>query len=222
MTEPLLKSKCLPTYLVIDTSRSMEKDEQVLNDTVDYVFDKVDNSPRVSEFAHISIITFNTDAHLVLEMADIEQVDQLPLIKCGGATSYGKMFQLVKERIDIDVEKLNAGGSRAVLRPAVFILTDGGPTDPNWASQFDALTDPGWRRRPHIITYGFGQANAAVLGKISTMAAFMAENIASDEDAIATALMSLLNTLVASAGAEELRIPEQVDGYIRVPLEYMD
>jgi uncharacterized protein YegL len=221
VTEPMVKSKVLPTYLVIDTSSSMTPQEQLLNDTVDHVFDVLGNSPRVSEFAHISIVTFNTDAHVVLAMADIDQVSQLPMISCGGSTNYGRMFQVVKQRIDADIDDLRNLG-RAVLRPAVFILTDGAPMDKNWAGDFDALTDKGFRRRPHIISYGFGNANAAVLGKIATKAAYLATEVDNEKEAIVGMLTSLLNTLVTSANSQELRIPEQVEGYTRVPIEYVD
>jgi uncharacterized protein YegL len=221
VTEPLVKSKVLPTYLIVDTSSSMKPQEQLLNDTVDHVFDVLGNSPRVSEFAHISIVTFNTDAHVVLEMSDIDQVSQLPMITCGGTTNYGRMFQLIRQRIDTDIDDLRGNG-RAVLRPAVFILTDGAPMDKNWAGDFDALTDKGFGRRPHIISYGFGTANATVLGKIATKAAYLATEVDNEKEAIVSMLTSLLNTLVTSASSQELRIPEQVDGYTRVPIEYVD
>jgi uncharacterized protein YegL len=217
----MVKSKVLPTYLVVDTSSSMKPQEQLLNDTVDHVFDVLGNSPRVSEFAHISIVTFNTDAHVVLEMSDIDQVAQIPMINCGGTTNYGRMFQLIRQRIDADVNDLRGNG-RAVLRPAVFILTDGAPMDKNWAGDFGALTDKGFGRRPHIISYGFGTANAAVLGKIATKAAYLATEVDNEKEAIVSMLTSLLNTLVTSASSQELRIPEQVDGYTRVPIEYVD
>jgi uncharacterized protein YegL len=200
----------------------MEQHEKLLNDTIEHVFTTVGDSPQVAEFAHISIITFSTDAHLVLEMSDIETVDQLPMIGCHGSTSYGKMFKLVRQRIDADVERLARNAGRAVLRPAVFILTDGEPTDKEWSSAFGALIDPGWRRRPHIISYGFGAANEAVLGRIATKAAFLANQVDSEKEAIVSMLTSLLKTLVHSASAQELKIPVDVPGYKSIPIEFVD
>jgi uncharacterized protein YegL len=215
-------AKCLPTYLVVDTSTSMTKHQELLNGLVDHLVDAVGNSPRVAEFAHMSIITFNTAPYLVLPMSDMELVDRLPNITCHGATNYGPMFQLLKSRIDSDVQDLRLGAGRAVLRPAVFILTDGEPTDRDWTADFDDLTDPQWRRRPHIISFGFGAANPAVLGKIANKAAFLAESAASEREAITTMITGLLKSLVASASAAEFTIPTQVDGYERVPIEYVD
>ena len=78
MSPSKTKTKCLPTYLVVDTSSSMSEHEELLNELVDYLFDEIGNSPRIAEFAHMSIITFNTIPHLVLPMADIEQIQKRP------------------------------------------------------------------------------------------------------------------------------------------------
>jgi uncharacterized protein YegL len=215
-------TKCLPTYLVVDTSTSMAEHQEHLNNLIDHLVDAVGNSPRVAEFAHMSILTFNTAPHLVLPMSDIEQVDRLPEISCAGATNYGPMFGLLRRRIDTDVEELHDVDGRAVLRPAVFILTDGEPTDRSWEAAFDQLTERQWRRRPHIITFGFGKANPTVLGKIATKAAFLAETAADEREAITLMITGMLKSLVASASSAEFTIPTQVDGYERVPIEYVD
>lgn len=216
------KTKCLPTYLVLDTSGSMKEHEQTLNDTLEHVFDTLIASPRVSEFAYISIITFNTLPHLVLEMTDIEDTPGVPQLACDGMTNYGLVFDLIRLRIDVDVPALNAAG-KAVLRPAVFLFTDGFPSDKNeWQARFNELVAPSWRRRPHVLTYGFGEARADVLGKMATKAAFLADSRTEEKEALTRTLTSLLQTLVASAKAEELMIPADLPGFIRVPVEYTD
>src|SRR4051794_14494104 len=218
-----MKSRCLPTYLVIDTSGSMKAHEDLLNKTVDHVFTALGDSPRVAEFAHISIITFNTSPHVILEMANMEDVLSLPTVRCSGVTNFGEMFKTLRRRIDIDVESLTAGGRRAVLRPAVFILTDGEPSDRDWGNAYDTLVDPQWRRRPHVVSYGFGGANEVVLGRIATRAAYLAVNADNEQEAIVAMLSSLLNTLVASANAQEFTLPKELpDTYRSVPVEYVE
>lgn len=213
------KPKCLPVYLVVDTSQSMQPHEPLLNETVENVFTLVGDSPRVAEFAHVSIITFNTAPHLVLEMTNIEEIEHLPVLACQGLTNYGEMFSMVRQRIEVDVARL-IGQGRAVLRPAVFILTDGAPTDKDWATPYNTISDGNWRRRPHIISFGFGGADEAVLGRISTKAAYRAE--VNEREAITRMLTTLLHTLVHSANAQELRLPAEVPGYKSVPIEYVD
>lgn len=232
MTEPnptQSRIKCLPTYLVLDTSYSMQDVEDVLNDTVEHLYDELITNPRISEFAHISIISFNTDAHVVLPMTDIQHVTALPQLTCGGVTDFGRAFRRLRERIDEDVPALNSAG-RAVLRPVVFLLTDGQPTDQEghltetWRPDYHALVDPNWRRHPNVVSFGFRDATAAVLGEVATKegAAFLAANRDNESDALRRIFVTLLNTLVASARENELRLPAEVDGFIRVTPELVD
>ncbi len=216
------KTKCLPTYLLLDTSGTMAAHEKTLNDTLEHVYLALVESPRVAEFAHISIISFNTDAHLVLKMTDIEEIRAVPALSCGGLTNFGSAFDLLGERINIDVPALKSAGM-AVLRPAVFLLTDGLPTDAEtWAARFAALVNPAWSRRPHVITFGFGGATSESIGGMATKAAFLAKNNLQEKAALTSMLTTLLNTLVASAPAGELIIPTDLPGFERVPVDYVE
>src|SRR5262249_51930851 len=130
---------------------------------------------RVSEFAHMSIIAFSTEPWFVLEMVDMENVEAMPRVRCNGMTYYRRVFDLIRARIDVDVPALRAQG-KAVLRPCVFFLTDGEPNDPeDWDAAFRRLVDRNWRRRPHVVTYGFGTSSEWVLSRVSTGIAFMAD-----------------------------------------------
>jgi uncharacterized protein YegL len=218
------RRKGLPTYLVLDTSGSMKPFEQLLNATLTEVVDTLYASPRVAEFIHLSIVSFNTRPHVVLPMTDISQLTGLPVVECQGRTQYGAMFDLLRDRIDGDIGGLQAGGVQA-YRPVVFLLTDGIPSDGGtWRSSFAALRDPGWRRRPGLVSYGFGTASEAVLEEVSTLAAYIAEPGREEENkkALSRALTSVMRTLVASASAQQLQLPHEVEGYKSVPLEFAD
>src|SRR5947207_9138362 len=167
MQDAAAKTKCLPTYLVFDTSGSMTPHQQLLNQTPEELYASLAQSPRVAEFAHISILSLNEDAEVVVEMTDLGDLQALPQFSCGGRTNYAKVFQLLRQRIDQDVPMLSAKG-KAVLRPAVFFMTDGIPTDRGWQGAFETLVSKDWRRYPHVITYGFGEAKQEVLAKVAT------------------------------------------------------
>ena len=225
------KLKCLPTYLVLDTSASMKNHADLLNESLRSVHRAAYQNPRISDFAHMSIISFNSEAHLGLPMTDIRQVTKLPRVACSGMTEYAKAFNLIRQRIEVDVPALDALGRR-VLRPAVFFMTDGAPSDgvrpgdPNmtpdhrvWQVALGKLIDPDWERRPHIITFGFGQANASVLGQVATLQAFVAADGSRQDESLRKVFTSLVATLAASANTGGLRLPDQVDGFREVPLE---
>jgi uncharacterized protein YegL len=217
----LSRQKCLPTYLVIDVSGSMIPHQRALNDTLGRLHTALVNSPRVSEFANISLVAFASQPWVVLEMTDMEYVPGMPQITCGGGTDYAAAFDLVRQRIEVDVPNLTAQ-NKAVLRPCVFFLTDGAPFDNGWQAAFQRLTDKAWKRHPHVITYGFGDASELVLSKVATRAAFVAEGGADQDEALARAINGLLNSLVASARTEEMQIPVETTGYRSIPVEYMD
>jgi uncharacterized protein YegL len=225
--------KCLPTYLVLDTSSSMEEHTELLNECLRSVHRAAYQDPDVSAFAHMSIIVFNSDPFLVLEMTDIRKVKKLPRLACSGLTEYAKAFNLVRERIDVDVPALVAA-NRHVLRPAVFFMTDGLPTDgmdpdakePNadhriWKASLNRLVDENWERHPHVVTFGFGQANESVLGMIATLRAFLAENPAGEDESesLKKVFTTLIKTLTASAVKGQLQVPTDISGFRSVPIE---
>jgi uncharacterized protein YegL len=221
--------RCLPTYLLIDISSSMKPAEEMLNETLFDLYDELSLNPRVAEFAFVSILTFSTDTHVVLPMTDLQDLQALPRLTCGGVTDYGRAFDVLRQRIDIDVPLLLQQG-RAVLRPVVFFLTDGVPTDreghqsENWRAQYQTLTDPSYKRRPHIVTFGFNAATPQILNAVATErgAAFLARHGQQNHEALRKIFTTLLNTLVASARDYDLRLPADIEGFVRVPQELIE
>lgn len=208
---------CLPTYLVIDASSSMIPHQGVLNATLDRLHQTLVTNPRVSEFAHVCLIAFSTDPHLVIPLAEMGDVPVMPEVICAGSTEYGKAFDLVRQCIDSDVTALRANGWQ-VLRPAVFFLTDGAPTDRDWKARFAALVDPRWPRRPHVISYGFGGANRDVLCQVHNKLAFLADG-SDSEAALSEALSSMLNTLISSSEQGRLTLSTHAPGYTTIDIK---
>jgi hypothetical protein len=123
---------------------------------------------------------------------------------------------------------LNSTG-RAVLRPIVFVLTASEPTDErgdlsdNWKRGYASLVDKSYRRHPNVIPFGYGAATLDILSDMSTIpgAAFLATSSGTSE-ALRKIVPVLLNTMVASARDNELRLPTEIDGFIRVSPEILD
>ncbi|WP_405017865.1 VWA domain-containing protein [Kitasatospora sp. NBC_00070] len=229
MTAPVLggtgyQSKVLPTYLVLDTSSSMRPHEQQLNDALMHIYDVIAMEPQVKEFIQLSVVSFNSQPHFVSKLTEFQAITSLPTVSCGGMTNFGPLFSALRDQIDADIVALTARGSR-VLRPVVFLLTDGIPTDKpagSWQGQLDDLTDAAWKPHPHIISYGFANAPDWVLARVATAAAFAAEDGEGNSEALANALKSLLKSMVASAKAQSLQIPKEVESYREIPLDYVD
>ena len=229
MTQPATTAvKCLPTYILLDTSSSMEPAQDTLNQTVESLYDELSLNPSICDFVHASIITFSDDAHVVLGMTDIQELTALPVIKCAGVTNFNRACQMVRACIDRDVDQLTTLG-RKVLRPVVFVLTDGQPTDERgyrteaWRSDHAQLVDRSWRRSPNVVPFGFGTATPEVIRDMATIdgAAFLAKD-PDNIDSLKRIFTTLLNTLVASAQGNELRLPKEVDGFVTVNQDIID
>ncbi|MEV5749771.1 hypothetical protein AB0L00_18280 [Actinoallomurus sp. NPDC052308] len=222
---PDTRSQGLPTYLVLDVSKSMKVHEQLLNETLVHILNTLYEAPRISEFVQLSIVTFATRPHLVLGMTEISKLTGLPKVECRGSTYFAPLFELLHDQIELDLPRLIARGVRP-LRPVVFLLTDGAPADcppERWENAFEALTDRSWRPHPHVITYGFGEAVETVLKRIATAAAFIADpHQGTDTTALTAALSNMLNSLVATAQAQTLQVPQEVSGYRSLPLDYIE
>ena len=215
--------RVMPAYLVLDTSGSMAEYEALLNKTLASIYETLYRSPQVSEFVHLSVVSFDTEPYVVVPMMDIESLNGLPTVQCGGLTNYGPMFRMMRERIDEDLAAFRSQGYQ-VVRPVIFLLTDGIPSDDDWEKDFADLRDDSWKPRPHTITYGFGEASEQVLLQVSTAAAYLAEegSQADTAKALTGALTSMLNSLVTSAATRRLEIPTSVEGYRPLSLEDID
>jgi len=218
---------CLPVYVVIDTSHSMSPYEDMLNQQVESLYDELITSPRISDFAHVSIISFNTRAEVVMQMTDLQSMTALPQLTCGGVTYFNAAIALLRERIDQDVPQLKSTG-RQVLRPVAFLLTDGLPTDTQgirsdgWRSDYQALVSKSYANHPNVVPFGYDQASPQFLRDVATIpdAAFIAKDD-STNSALQKVIPALLNTLIASARDNALTLPAEFDGYIRVAKEVL-
>ncbi|GAA2432502.1 hypothetical protein GCM10010191_53170 [Actinomadura vinacea] len=219
------ENKGMPTYVVLDTSKSMAEHESLLNRTLGNILNKLFTSPRFAEFIQLSILTFSAQPNLVLKMTELQNLRHMPTVRCGGSTRFAPMFEMLRARVEHDLPMLRRQGV-TVMRPVVFLLTDGAPSDrPDgaWEAAHKRLVDPAWKPHPHIISYGFGDAVESILRRMSTLQTYLATGELADAgEALDEAMSAMLNSMVASAAAQELRIPENVRGYRSIPEEYVE
>ncbi|MGP4024044.1 vWA domain-containing protein [Actinomadura sp. 3N407] len=217
--------KGMPAYIALDVSKSMQKHEDLLNETLAKIVKELYLNPRVSEFVHLSIVTFSSAPTVVVKMTELTRMRRMPVLRCHGGTNFGPLFELLRDRIDIDVPLLQDKGY-SVLRPVVFLLTDGAPTDrpaTAWQKPHRALVDPDWRRHPRIISFGFGAAVEEILRRMSTVQTYMADPALGDgTSALPEAMNGMLGSMVASVQARELRLPNEVAGYRVLSEEYVE
>lgn len=159
-----------PFYLVFDVSYSMTDDMPALNQALRDLKNEMLKSPILADIARVSLISFSTDARVVIPMMDLAQdtlIGSGDILRVEGATSYAAAFQALKDQIQRDLPVLKAESGGAVYRPMVFFVTDGHPTDDDheWRRAFQDLTTA--KPFPNIIPFGFGDANGEILKEIT-------------------------------------------------------
>lgn len=120
----------LPVYLLIDTSGSMKGEPiEAVNAGLQTLVSSLRRDPQALETAHLSIITFDREARLVLPLTPVSEL-QLPLIETpdSGPTMTGAALELVCQRVDAEVRTQSSDVKRD-WKPILFIMTDGAPSD---------------------------------------------------------------------------------------------
>jgi uncharacterized protein YegL len=218
-----MSEQVLPFYLVCDESGSMAGAPiQAINDSLPALHHEVSTNPVVADKTRFSLVGFSDTAEVILSLADLSDVAAMPGLAAKSSTNYGAAFSLLKSQIQADVDMLKADGHK-VLRPVVFFLSDGQPTD-SWESEYKALVDTGNPYHPHIVAFGIGDADDSVIAKVATFKAFKADGTLGPAEALKEFASSLTKSIVKSGssvspdGQMNLQVPDQVQGFTSLPV----
>jgi uncharacterized protein YegL len=219
-------SQILPFYLVCDESGSMKgKPLRAINDSLPDIHAEIGSNPMVADKTRFCIIGFSGTARMVLPLSDLSAVTAMPTLgyRTGG-TSYGAAFKVLYDAITDDVQRLKDNGDQ-VYRPAVFFLSDGRPTDKNWQTAYQRVSDSSWPLRPNILAFGFGGVDKATLQRVATVRAYIAEQGMGPAAALKEFASSLIQSIVNSSsrpagdGSLVLAVPDNVPGFTTLPAD---
>ena len=118
----------LPVYFLIDTSRSMTGAKiTAVNEGLAAIVAGLRTDPHALEVAHMSIITFSTEAKQVLPLTNILEITQLSRINAIGWTNIeaglNKLLECMDKEILTNDIRLERKGD---YKPVVIIFSDGG------------------------------------------------------------------------------------------------
>jgi uncharacterized protein YegL len=181
--QPAGGERHLPVYLLLDTSGSMDGTAiESVRQGLEQFQHEVSTDPFARDVVRIGVITFNNDAQMATGGLVPISSFQPPALVAGGVTRLDRAFQVLLTSLDRDVTRPIKGGQKGDWKPAVFVLTDGRPTDENgnptdrlWQPARDTvLNRPKGQIKPSVIVaVGCGHdVEDATLKNISTGTAF--------------------------------------------------
>ena len=102
---------------------------QAVNAGLETLVSSLRRDPQALETAHISLITFDREARLILPLTSVAEL-QLPEIETpsSGPTMTGAALELLCQRVDSELQTHSADVKRD-WKPLLFIMTDGTPSD---------------------------------------------------------------------------------------------
>ncbi len=221
----------MPFYVICDTSGSMIPNIAVLTDALESLVSEITQDPVVDDMVMLSIITFDSEARLVVPLSPASEVT-VPPLTASGYTSYGAALRLYSETVAKDYSRVRSEGAR-FYRPCVFFLTDGLPVDDflpifNDLIHYDPETRLGNRMYPYLIPFGFGDANPALLAALAYPdfgskrgQAFIARDTAAG-DALRSITETIGQSIISSglsSGSDagpEVTLPRSVHGLMSI------
>ena len=220
-----------PFYLCLDASASMAgAPMDSVNRQLPLLRSSIGEDPAVAEVIRFGVVTFSDAAHTLLPLADLSMVEAVPPVAAQGRTSYAAAFDHLRGVIEDDYHAGRAGGDRW-YRPAVLLISDGRPTDDRerWQAAHARLVDPTWKRHPNILSFGFGDADPAVLAQVSESKpnrAFIAAEGAEPAAVIPELMAGLIQSIVSSSASvytgEAQLVPPELASMTPIPVDPLD
>lgn len=187
-------SDVLPCYLACDVSLSMTDHIAELNTGLREFRGAVHAEAAIADRVLCSLVGFGDKPFVVHGLYLTGEVAELPAPGPCAGTNFGPLFPFLRDVIEEDVRLLELHRV-SVLRPLVFFLSDGQPTDPvTWPSAFAALCDPGWAHCPRLVAFGVGDADEEALGRIGTFRTYLGRDGVRMGTALFASVMHVLST----------------------------
>ena len=118
----------LPVYILIDTSESMIGEAlESAQAGLKQMIASLRRNPYALETVALSVISFNSCARVLTPLTDLIDF-QPPKLELRPGTALGAAFDLLRERINLEVKKTTVD-VKGDWRPLVFVISDGMPTD---------------------------------------------------------------------------------------------
>lgn len=192
-----------PIFLVVDTSGSMGGARiAAANDMVPAILDVCMEDTSVADMLRLGVLSFDTSPRVEMPFGPAKGVVP-PVLRASGLTAYGAAFDLARSEVETAIAGLRADGFRSVVRPTIFFVTDGQPTDDvgQRTSAFDALTAS--KYSPNVFAFGVGEAKIETLKQFTNKKGFAAVSKGEATEGLRKLIPMITQSIVQSVHAGE-------------------
>lgn len=170
-----MSGRIVPFYVFCDISYSMADHLDILNQRLRELHQEIGSGATTNGTVRICLITFAETPDVVFALGQHGPLPDLHCTTGGAETRFTEVFELARDTIEKDLTAL-VDDLYEVLRPVVFFLSDGQPTDHlTWPAAHRRLVEPTWPNRPTVIAFGIGDADTTTIARIGTYRAFMSK-----------------------------------------------
>lgn len=139
VNQPMIHTRRLPVYLLLDCSGSMVGEPiAAINTGLQAFVSAMNEDPQALETVWVSVIAFSSVAEQVTPLMDVVEF-RPPSLEPEGATALGEALEVLQECIAAEVRHTTAE-QKGDWRPMAFLFTDGEPTD-NWRDAAKAFRE---------------------------------------------------------------------------------
>ncbi len=198
----------LPVYLLIDCSESMIGGGiEAVRAGLSSMLSKLRTDPHALDTVHLSVITFDAEARVLLPMTPLLEFQE-PVLLVRPGTALGAALNLLADRIQAEVRK-TSHHAKSDYRPLVLLLTDGQPSD-DWRAPIARIGAQVQPRPANIYAIGCGvDVDYSVLQSVTDVVLRM-------EDMGADSFGKLFVWLTASVSSASQGVGETVGGKIKL------
>lgn len=144
-----MSTRRLPVYLLLDTSGSMNGEPiAAVNNGLRALKSSLLHDPQALDSVHLSVITFDREAKVILPLTALESAD-IPELQPpqSGPTHLGEGLELVRRSYQGDVV-VGTSERKGDWAPFLFVMTDGGASDrQKFLEEVPRITSLGFQSR---------------------------------------------------------------------------
>ena len=194
----------LTFYVLCDTSTSMVgKGIEAVNRSIEEMHATLLEDPVLSDKVRIAMLSFSSNASVELPLTRPCDISTVPKFSASGVTNYSRVLDLVGHEMSRDIASLRS--THRPLRPVVFMVTDGEPTDDSWLTSLDRLVDTSNPYLPNVVIFPCGFDTTRLQKEFEKLTLGPAPRVwptdptKALEDAIREAISSVTRSIVQTA-----------------------